>query len=265
MRRSIIIGTALAVLALAGSAFAATALNTYTATHPVSPNKAGSSKSPVAVSVGDIYTAHNATPGKRTAPLTDIKVQIYGLMSNGKYFPTCSLKKIGNAKSDAVCPKGALVASGTVFALIGPVNNPSAALGAPCSLLLDAWNEGQGKVVFSFRTNATHVCLNGAIHTGSIGPFEAKSRVQGKAYTLDTPIPAYVSFPLKGLEGSIMTENLKWAKKTTKVKGKTVAYLASVACLNGKRPYSTSFTAETAQSGGIKQTTTLSSSTKCSK
>jgi hypothetical protein len=265
MRRIIIIGTTLGVLALAGSSLAATALNVYTASHPVSPNKAGSSKSPVAVSVTDKYAAHNAISGERTAPLTDIKFSLYGLVSNGNSFPTCSLSKIAHF-SDTACPKGAQVASGTLSALIGPVSNPS--ISAPgtgsCNVILHVWNAGQGKVVYYFRTDAKHVCYGGAIHTGSVGPYYGFSKVQHKNYTLDVPLPAYVSFPVKGLEGAIVSENLKWAKKTTTVKGKTVAYLASVACLHGKRPYSTSFTAESAK-GGTKQTTTLSSSTKCSK
>lgn len=264
MRRIILIGTALAVLVGAASAFSATTLNTYKATHPVSPNKAGSTKKPVAVSLGDNYVANNATPGQRTAPLIDIKDSVYGLVSNGKYFPTCSLNKIAAAKSDTVCPKGAQVASGTLFALIGKASQPSGP-GISCSVLLHVWNSGQGKVTFFFVTNATHVCFNGAIHTGSVGPYPAKQKVQGKVYTLDTPVPAYVSFPVPGLEGSLVNEHLTWPKKTTKVHGKTVAYLASVGCKSGKRPYSTSFTAETAKSGGVRQTSELSSSTKCSK
>lgn len=263
MRRIIIIGTAIAVLVGAGSAVAATTLNVYTATHPVSPNKAGSAKSPVPVSLTDSYTANNATPGNRTAPLVNIKDSIYGLVSNGRYFPTCSLAKIASTHNDTACPKGAQVATGTVFALIGNAGNQSAA-GVACSVVLDVWNAGQGKVVFFFKTNATHVCFNGAIHTGAVSPYPATSSTRGGTYTLNTPIPAYVSFPLPGLEGSLMTEHLVWAKKTTKVHGKTVAYLASVGCLHGKRPYSTSFTAETSK-GGASQVTTLAGSTKCSR
>ncbi|MGB0098169.1 MAG: hypothetical protein WBP81_37230 [Solirubrobacteraceae bacterium] len=266
MRRIVIIGTALTVLALAGSAFAASALNTYTASHPVSPNKAGSSRSPIPVSVTDKYTAHNTIAGERTAPLTDIKFSLYGLVSNGKYFPTCSLSKIAHS-GDTACPKGALVASGTLGAVIGKASDPS--VSAPgtgsCNVILKVWNAGQGKVVYYFHTDASHVCYFGAIHTGGVGPYYGFSRTKHNVYTLDVPIPPYVSFPLSGLQGSLVTETLKWPKKTTKVHGKTVGYLASVACKRGKRPYSTTFTAETAQRGGVRQSTTLSSRTKCSR
>jgi hypothetical protein len=263
MRRITIIGTAVAVLVVAGSAFAATALNTYTASHPVSPSKAGSTKSPLPVSVTDSYVAHNATAGQRTAPLIDIKTKIYGLVSNGKYFPTCSLTKISGLRNDNTCPKGALVASGSLYALIGNPRDPSAS-GTPCSPILHVWNGGQGKVVFFFNTDASHVCFNGAIHTGSVGPYPGTIKMQGKWYVLDVPIPDYISFPV-GLEGSLVTEHLVWPKKTTKVHGKTVAYMASVACMNRKRPYSTSFTAETDKTGANKQTTTISGASKCSK
>ena len=56
MRRIIILGTAVAVLAGASVAFAATGLNTYTAGFAFKPTKAGSKHKPVSVSFTEIYT-----------------------------------------------------------------------------------------------------------------------------------------------------------------------------------------------------------------
>ncbi len=75
----------------------------------------------------------SGTGGNRTAPLTDIKTMVYGIVTNGKGFPTCSLAKIQAAKSDTVCPKGALVATGSITALLGPDDRPER-LGSPASL-----------------------------------------------------------------------------------------------------------------------------------
>ena len=262
MRRIVVVATALAVLTTAVSAYAASGgFNTYTAKVSLSPKKAGSGKAPSAVAFTETYQA-GGTNGNRTAPLTDIKTKIYGLVSNGKAFPTCSLAKIQAAKSDTVCPKGAMVATGAITSIIGPTSDPSATAPGtlPCDPLLHAWNGGQGKVVFFFVEAPGHICAGGAITTGSVGPFQATIKKVGKTFVLDTPIPSYVSFPITGIEGSLTSETLHWLKVTKKVKGKTVAYAASVACNHGKRPYSHTFTAEM---NGQSQSATVSGSLKC--
>ena len=47
-----------------------------------------------------------------------------------------------------------------------------------------------------------HLCLNGGITTGEVGPYPATVKTVGKTLVMDTPIPGYVSFPT-GLEGSL--------------------------------------------------------------
>jgi hypothetical protein len=262
LRRLVVIATALAVLIAAASAFAATGgLNSYTATLKFSPNKAGSGKAPSAIGWTQSYVA-GGTNGNRTAPLTDIKTTVYGVKSDGKDFPTCSLTKIGNAKSDAGCPKGALIATGSITALLGPENIQSAqAPTVPCDPLLHVWNAGQGKVVFFFVVTGSHTC--GPIQTGGVTPFAATVKNVGKNLVLNTPIPNGVSFPITGVEGSLTSETLHYLKLSKTVKGKTVMYQSSTACKGGKRPYSVAFTAEpSAGAAGVTQTVTGTS--KCS-
>lgn len=263
MRRIIIVGTALAVLGAAVSAYAAAGgFNTYSASEKSTPNKAGSPTSPTPAGHVESFTA-SGTGGNRTAPLTNIKATIYGLVYDGKDFPTCSLAKIAAAKSDTVCPKGALVASGSITAVIGPQADPSASAPGtvPCDPLLHAWNAGPGKLVFFFIDQApNHTCAGGAITTGTVGPYPATIKRVGKNLVINTPIPTYVSFPLAGVEGSLETETLTYLKLTKNVGGKKVAYVASVGCKKGKRPYSVAFTA---QMNGQSQTTTVSGSQKC--
>jgi hypothetical protein len=255
MRRIIIIGTALAALGLAVSAYAATN-NTYTASASFSPNKAGSAKSPSPIGFKIALTA-SGTGGNRTAPLTNITNTLYGLTSNGKSFPTCSLSKIANAKNDSSCPKAALVATGGLTAVLGPASNPSTtAQATPCARNIDVWNAGQGKLVYFF-TGPPSTC--GGLGTGSVGPFPATLKVKSGTLTLDVPIPNSVSFPVPGLQGSLLTEHLSFKKQTVKVKGKTIPFFASVGCKSGKRPNATSFVA-----GGQKATVT-GVPAKCSK
>ena len=254
------------VLGAAASAFAATGgLNTYGATLKFSPNGAGSAKAPVVIGFTENYTA-GGTSGNRTAPLTDIKTVVYGAVSNGKSFPTCSQSKIANAKSDSVCPKGALIATGSIKAILGPELETSASAPgtASCDPLLHAWNGGQGKVVYFFVDAPNHLCANGAITTGTVGPFTGKVKTVGKNLVMDTPIPSYVSFPLAGVEGSLTGETLRFLTVTTKVHGKTVAEIASTGCKGGTRPYSVTFTAEAAP-GAAPQSSTVTGTQKCTK
>ncbi len=254
MRRIVVIGTALTVLLAAATAYAATSgLNTYSAKIGFSPNKAGSGKAPSAIAFTESYKA-TGTGGDRTAPLTDIKTKIYGLKVNTKGKPTCSQAKIANAHSDAVCPKGALIATGSITAILGPISSPSASTPGtiPCNPQLHAWNGGPGKIVFFFVVQApAHTC--GPIQTGGVPPFTGSVKTVGKNLVQDTPVPGYVSFPLTGVEGSLTGETLHFAK----------AYNSSVACKKGKRPYSVSFSAESAP-GSAPETQTVTGTSKCS-
>lgn len=263
MRRIVVVATAIAVLIAAASALAATGgLNTYTASLKFSPNKKGSGKAPSSLAWTQKYTA-TGTGGNRTAPLTDIKTVIYGMTSDGKDFPTCSASKIINAGNDTVCPKGALVASGAITAILGPLTDTSASSPntIPCDPKLDVWNAGQGKLVFFFVETPSHTC--GPIQTGGVPPFPGTVKTVGKNLVQDTPIPSYVSFPITGIEGSLTSETLNWKNLSAKKNGKTVRYGASVACKGGKRPYSETFTAESAP-GAAPQSDTVSGTQKCS-
>ena len=106
-----------------------------------------------------------------------------------------------------------------------------------------------------------HTC--GPIQTGGVPPFPGTIKIVGKNLVMNTPIPSYVSFPITGIEGSLTSETLNWKNLSTKKNGKTVRYGASVACKSGKRPYSVTFTAETAP-GAAPQSDTVSGTQKCS-
>jgi hypothetical protein len=260
LRRFVVVATALAVLAAAASAFAATGgLNSYSATLKFSPNKAST-----ALGFTQKYIA-NGTGANRTAPLTNIKTVIYGMKSDGKDFPTCSAQKITTAGNDTVCPKGALVASGAITATLGPASDQSASAPGqlPCNPVLDVWNAGQGKLVFFFVDKGSHTCAGGAITTGTVGPFPATVKTVGKNLVMNTPIPNYVSFPINGVEGSLTSETLSWKNLSATKNGKTVHYGTSVACKSGKRPYSVTFTAETGP-GGTPSSSTVTGTQKCS-
>ncbi|MGH2858448.1 MAG: hypothetical protein ACRDMJ_13315 [Solirubrobacteraceae bacterium] len=264
MRRFALIATALAVLVAAGGALAASSsqVNTYKATLKFTPKAAGTAKKPVPVSfTQDIKAA--GTNGNRTAVLSDITTKVYGIKADGKDFPTCSSKKIAAAQNDTVCPKGAMVASGWITAVLGSSTNFQQA-GAACDPLLHVWNGGQGHLTFFFVDQGSHQCLGGSLHTGQVGPYPATYKMKGKYMVLDVPIPGFVDYPLGtsgGLAGSLESEHLVWKKATKKVHGKTVATFASIGCQGKKRPYSTTFKA--ALPGQPTQTSTVSAKAPC--
>jgi hypothetical protein len=262
LRRIVIAVTALVVLGTASAVYAATSnpINTYTAPMKFTPGKAGSAKKPVPTSFTQNITA-TGTNGNRTAVLLNTLTKIYGLKVDGKDFPTCSKSKIANAKNDNVCPKGALVATGSIVAQLGAKNN-FAVGGTPCAPNLHVWNSGQGKLTFFFVvTPPTHVC--GGLMTGSTGPYPATYKIQGKNLVTNVPIPAAIDFPAPGVAGSLSSEHLTWLKRTTKFNGKTVASISSVGCKGGKRPYSTALKANLPTTG-VTQTATIPGSAKCS-
>jgi hypothetical protein len=266
LKKFVLIAAALGALAVAGVAYAAT-INTYTATLSFSGKKAGTPAKPVPVGYTQNIVA-KGTNGNRTAVLTDITTKIYGFKADGKDFPVCSAAKIAGAGADTSCPKGAMVASGFITAAVGSATNFTAPAQS-CDPLLHVWNGGQGKLTFFFVDQApNHLCLDGNLKTGQVGPYPSTYKTQGKYLVIDVPVPKYVSFPAPGVAGSLESEHLVWAKITTKVKGKTVAATASVACLKGKRPYTTTFTANLPTSTGApgaNNVTTLKGSAPCSK
>jgi hypothetical protein len=232
------------MLIAAGAAYAASEINTYKATVKLTSKAAGTAKKPVPMGFTQDIKA-SGTNGNRTAVLLNITTKIYGLKADGKDFPTCTTGQINAAHNDTVCPKKAAVASGYITATLGPSSNfsTSAPGTAACDPALDVWNAGQGKLTFFFVDTPTHQCLGGALQTGSTPAWQATYKEQGKNLVMSVPIPKAVDFPLPGLAGSLESEHLVWMKTTTKVKGKTVAAIASSACQGKKRPYATTLKA----------------------
>lgn len=278
MRRIVITLTAVVVLGAAAAAIAAAQFNTYTAAMSFSPGKAGSAKKPVPTSVTQNLTA-TGTNGNRAAPLTDLKSTIYGLKYDGAAVkPTCSFASVKAISNDKNCPKGALVATANVHALLGPAKDPTAwppsqyaAKGiTDCKLGLRVWNSGGGKFVFFFWTTtgigSAHYC--GGIPTGTTGPFTGTIKNAGKYLVIDVPLPPYVSNKVLGSAtwGSLDAYNLTWKKLSSKSHGKTHYFVSSVGCKSGKRTWTQKFTADftnPADTGGTSQSFTVPGSAKC--
>ena len=261
MRRKIIIITALCTLVGATAAYAAGASNTYGGTAMTFSKGVGSKSKPAGLSFKQTLAAKNSNPALAAAVLTNIKVKIYGLVSNAKSFPTCSPTKMVTLKSDSFCPKASKFATGKVNALLG---DPSLALSSrtPCNPNLDVFNGGKGKLWFFFTTSSPLQCAG--LTTGATAPYPGTVTQQGKYQVTNIPLPADISTRVANqpnFYGSLIHETLNWAKVSTKVKGKTVFNNVSVGCLKGKRPWTITYTSTT--NGTDRQTSTVSGSSKC--
>ncbi len=245
MRRIIITGAALAVLVAAGVAYAAT-FNTYTAGFKFTPTKAGTKAKPSPLTYIETLGAAG-TGGHSAAPLTNITTWLYGLQSNGKYFPKCSAAIIdsNHSKWDKSCPKGSLVGQGPVTSLLVPAAVPTSP-GAKCNPYLHIYNGGQNKLVFFFVViPPKYTCAT--LTTGAAAPYIGTISYKQGYMVTDVPLPPDVSTEaggLKGVYGSLIHEVLTFPKATKKVHGKTVGETQSVACKGHKRPWKVMFTAQ---------------------
>jgi hypothetical protein len=262
LRRIIIIGTAVAVLVGAAAAYAA--FNNYSGSKlSLSPHGAGTAAKPVAMGMVETLKA-NAPAGDRAAPLTDIKLTIYGARINGGAFPKCTdaMIEADTTKYDKACPAGSRIGTGPVHALLGPASSPSTTGAVTCDTVLHVYNGGPKTQVFFFTTSNATMCHG--LTTGSTAPYDATISQQGKNLVIDVPLPPDISTKVanqNGLYGSLITETLTFPKGTKKVHGKTVGYMESVACKGHARPYSIAFTA-TDYSGGS-ETQTVKGSAAC--
>jgi hypothetical protein len=261
LRRKIIILTALCTLAGATVAYGAGASNNYAGTNQTFSKGVGSKRKPVGIAFKQTLQAKNNDPAKAAAVLIHIKVKIYGLVSNGKQFPTCSNTKMLQLKSDSFCPKASKFATGLVHSLLG---DPTLAMSnrIPCNPNLDVFNAGKGKLWFFFTTHSSIQCAG--LTTGQTAPYPGKITQQGKYQITDIPLPPDISTRVANqprFYGSLIRETLNWRKVSVKVKGKTVFNNVSVGCLKGKRPWSITYTSTT--NGSDRQTSTIKGSSKC--
>jgi hypothetical protein len=245
---------------LVGAA-AAYAANSYSGTNMTFSHGTGTKKKPVGVSFLQTLAAKNTDSTKAAEVLVNIKSKIYGLVADGKDFPKCDPNKMVQLKSDSFCPKKSKVAAGLVNSMLG---DPTLALSnrIPCNPNLDVFNGGQGKLWFFFTTHSATQCAG--LTTGATAPYEGFISQQGKFEVTNIPLPADISTQVAkqpNFYGSLIHEQLKWFKYSTRVKGKTVFNNQSVGCLHGKRPWSITYTSTT--NGSDRSVSTVSGSAKC--
>jgi hypothetical protein len=257
MRSRVLAAIVVLCLCGAGSAFAASASvssppNSYSGNFAVAGG-VGSSAKPAAVALSETLGMSSTTQGNVGAPLVDIKTTTYGVKApNAAMFPKCTVAQIsanGNSgKWNSVCPKGSLVATGSVTAALTSPSSNLAGPGAPCNLGLWVYNGGPGKLTFFFTTTPSQC---DGLQTGDAAPWQGTVSESGKYLVTNVPEPADVSYNAGniGLFGSLQTEVLHFKKMSVKKGKKTYAYMESTGCSKHTRPFTVTYSATQSNSG----------------
>ena len=257
MRRLAIIGTAIAVLGATCAAYAATHFNNYKGS-----KLAISRGSKSALSMVETLKA-SAPSGDRAAPLTDVKLTIYGVKLDSGKLPVCTDALIVKKKTnpDGGCPKGSLIGNGPVHSMLGPSSTSSSSASAgvvACNPYLHIFNGGPKRQVFYYYTKSATDCHG--LTTGATQPFDGHISYSHGNAVVNIPQPADVSTRVANVPnyyGSLITATYTFAKT---VNGK--AYTVGTGCKRGKRPWSITFTAKNYNGGGS-DTQTVKGSSKC--
>jgi hypothetical protein len=273
MRHRVLATMVLLCLCGAGSAFAASASvssppNSYSGNFAVA-GPHGSGAKPTAVALSETLGMSSTTQGNVGAPLVDIKTTTYGVKApNARMFPTCSVAKISanngnNGKWNAVCPKGSLVATGSVTAALTSPSANLAGPGAPCQLGLWVYNGGPGKLTFFFTTTPAQC---DGLTTGDAAPWLGKVSESGKNLVTNVPEPADVSYNAGniGLFGSLQSEVLHFKKMSVRKGRKIYPYIESTGCTKHSRPFTITYTATQSNSGSPTEAVgTVKGAAKC--
>jgi hypothetical protein len=243
-----LVTTAVAVLALAAVAFAATQQNTYTLTQAAtSPTKAGTKTKPVNISIAFDYTVGEKS-GQRPAVVSKYQIRFKGLRTNGKYFKKCTAAQITQAGSNKPCPAASQVGTGGVENQLGGTADPSGK--TPCNLNLRLYNGGQNKLTLYLDNFGVATPCPVPPHA-----FTGTYTTAAGFTTLTFSVPSDLLHPVAGVSVAVVRTHSVIARKTVTVKGRKIGYFQSIGgCIAKKRPTTVIFTQEDNTTGSASKT-----------
>jgi hypothetical protein len=263
--RIILLGAAVALVAGAAAAYAATSL-TYSVN--VTPTKAGTVAKPRNVGLHTTILANGSNPS------TTSKTVLYfdkNIKLNGKLFKSCSQATLLSDAGPSACPKGSKIGSGTATGHV-PATIVSPATNIP--LTVTAYNGPSGKKIELYVKSAPGSFNIQTVLEGTVG---SSSGLYGKTLTVN--IPAAVQQPIPGLFVAL-TKFDTTINATTKIKKRvtvhhkhktitvSVGYLESTGCPASKAyNFKAAFTFANngAGGGGAEAPQTLFATSPCNK
>lgn len=224
------------VAGLLSTAPVASAQTTYEASATGS-KKAGKPNKPKPFNGSWAYTAGGPNGSRAPAPLT-WTYSWEGVKVDGSKFPKCTTQMIDAAQSDSVCPGKSLIGEAPFTALLGPEGLPDTNV-LCAGKMMRMYNAGKKTIAWYIQGPAVN-CAGVAY----LPPFEAsvstkKSKLASaskkkskKASTSSVTVrfPDNITHPLPGIEGGLNDIETTFLKRTTKKKGKKIAYMESTGC-----------------------------------
>ena len=243
--RTVALATAVVVLSCAAAA-SAEQVNTYTVTGKTTPAKAGSKKKPVPISLNFDYTVGEES-GQRPSPVKRYTIGFYGVRSNGGLFPKCTAAQMNAAQSDAGCPRGSGVGTGTVINETGASSNPSDKSIA-CNLSLTVYNAGQNRAALWLKGGPTQIVRGKPCVIAINQAIDARFVRHPGGTALQFEVPANLLHPVGGLDNAVVRVESTIRRLTVRRGGKPRGYFESIGCRRGQRAISVDFLSEAGQS-----------------
>jgi hypothetical protein len=249
MRRKVFLLVAVLALVACGAAYAASSsFDTVKGTIVAKAN--GSAKHPAGTGVTQTLNIGSNIKGQQYA---DPAVKIVATIGDTKYENQTQFTKC-KAGSYSTCSSKSLVASGTVKSELW-----SGATADPCTVPLDVYYQGSGKLTFflNFESSGAH-CIGLTNSTAGLPGWTATFKNSGKSSVVTIPIPKHASTDAGGLglNAAILSQKLSWKK--TGPKGKSFVF--STGCTKDKRSFSYTVTASNRKKT---TSTTYKSTSKC--
>jgi hypothetical protein len=240
-RRKALAAAGLASVALATAAHAqSTGGNQYDVSGGTS-TRGGTAKKPKPAGLSFTFSLSDPTGAVPTVVKT-YEIEVEGGKVNSSLIPGCKGADMDRAQSDAKCPKGSQIGSGTLTALIGKTGEP-AAQALNCTIPFKIYNSGGGKAALWIvaRQPACPVALSQSV--------PASWTKRGTTAGLKFTVPDLLRHQL-GLDIPVVGAKATIKKVTKKGKG----FLESTGCKDGQRDFSVTFTTEDGQKQKVEKT-----------
>ena len=215
MRKAVALIALVAIGAVSAVAYAQTQVNQYRLEGSFSPNKGKASKQkPMAVGLNIGWDVSEAA-GLRPSVVESYRIGVQGSAINGSFFPKCTSEQINGAGSDDVCPKGALVGSGSIKNEVGndsDLNDKS----IKCDAETRIYNGGDHAAIFiDGRPPTCAVALATAIKA----PYVKMSSINGMGF--EFTVPSNLRHPIPGVSLAVKQVRVKFDRTTVRRGGKT--------------------------------------------
>lgn len=231
MRKLLFAVVMVVAVAVAGVAYAQDASDVVTVKSTAPAGGSKSKPKPVAPSYDATIQGAGGmrakTPAKHNFSWT-------GIREMGKYFPTCSADKIDAVQSDAVCPKGSLVATGSIEAKVGPEGVLSQNF--VCHKQIRYYNAGGGKMaLYSYGPGSDCAGID------YLPPIAVKWATKGNTSQQQLVFPQNITHPFPGMEGGFSQLHVKFTNLTKSVKlpgakkKSKIGYLTSFGCSGARK------------------------------